>query len=112
MRSIIEFDTELPADANVEQLVSGPGRHVPFQYHQEFFQDADVEHPFSYDPRAKNGPQHWYKNYPLCNARAQSPIHLKTNTCTRHSFSTPLRYVNSFKQPHTITLENNGYTRS
>lgn len=110
MRSITEFDTDLPEEANLARLLSKPSVHTPFSYHQEFMKDDHGENPFSYDPKHSHAPSRWQNHYPACGGNQQSPINIRTSQCVPHKFSKPLKYVNSDKTPTKVTLENNGYS--
>lgn len=110
MRSLIEFDTDLPKDANLDHLLKEPSKHTPFSYHQEFMKDANEDYPFSYDPNHHLGPSNWKHHFEGCGGDLQSPIHIRTQKCEAYSFKKPLMYPRSDKQPTKVTLENNGYS--
>lgn len=110
VRNILDFDSDLPRSLNLDHLLSKPSQHEPFNYHQDFLNDADGSHYFSYDPRHEMAPHNWKKQHPFCGGDAQSPMHLRSKKCVPHTFSNPLRYPDSEKSPIKVTMENNGYS--
>lgn len=110
VRSITEFDTDLPANLDLAHLLTEPSKHTPFSYHQEFMNDASADSPFSYHPKHPQGPSRWKDYYPECGGDLQSPINIRTQECVAHKFRNPLMYPMSDKSPTKVTIENNGYS--
>ncbi|CAF1077168.1 unnamed protein product [Adineta ricciae] len=55
------------------------------------------------------GPDVWSDSYPLCAARLQSPIDIKT-ACTKYLSYKPFQFTEDYSMVHNFTLQNNGHT--
>ncbi|CAF1141717.1 unnamed protein product [Adineta ricciae] len=55
------------------------------------------------------GPDVWSDSYPLCAARLQSPIDIKT-ACTKYVSYKPFQFTQDYSIVHNFTLQNNGHT--
>lgn len=70
--------------------------------------DESADYPFSYDLKAPDGPHNWSRMYPSCGGKLQSPINIETRYCKSGKGS--IKYLNSAKNPVSVTIENNGYS--
>uniref|UniRef100_A0A182LXM6 Alpha-carbonic anhydrase domain-containing protein n=1 Tax=Anopheles culicifacies TaxID=139723 RepID=A0A182LXM6_9DIPT len=65
---------------------------------------------FSYNPKDKNGPSHWYRVDARCGGRYQSPILLNTSNAQLVTRKRPLRLDGQTNLPQSILLQNDGHS--
>ncbi|KFB38205.1 AGAP002359-PA-like protein [Anopheles sinensis] len=83
---------------------------VPVIEKQKSRQAAAGGAEFSYNPKDKNGPSHWYRIDARCGGRYQSPILLNTSSAHLVSRKRPLRLDGQTNLPDTILLQNDGHS--
>eukprot|EP00795_Rhopilema_esculentum_P016052 gene16052-7397_t len=71
---------------------------------------CQVQQATSWGYSGSEGPANWYKSYPTCNKRRQSPIHLLESEANYKSFS-PFQFTGyGLTSSSNFQLENNGHT--
>lgn len=60
--------------------------------------------------RGRLDPPNWYKNYPTCNGKRQSPISIECSDVVHDKTLKPLEFINYNKTLEDLVLFNDGFT--